>query len=449
METQSNMLLNAQPGPRYWIGSIRLLIGLMQGGALWFLHNAFMSESWPVTDEKLYSSFLTLAFFLPILALAGVGNLRSRTLAPWLAAAAVLCSGLGWYWTFRHVGVRAQPDPWLYFYPGLLGLLLVAHSLVAAADADRKPIASAATYFDVTCKVATSLVFAILFAVLLRAIFQASAGLFALIGIVSVGTIIDQNWFWIPTTTVAIGVAFHLTDDRSGRVRSAAKLLFGLLSWLLLPAVVIGLAFLGALPFTGLDPLWNTRHATASLLAAAIVLILLIRAHFQDDAPDTVRFWILVQARLVAALLLVPIVVLAGIGLALRVAQYGWMPTRIMALACLIVVACHAVGYCVVVVRSGRAMRGLALANAVSAAVTVCLGIALMTPVADPARLSVADQIGRLESGKVPPDQFDYWAIGHEGLRYGLAALQRLKANDKGPNAADIAKRAADALARL
>lgn len=388
-----------------------------------------------------------IALCLPILALAGAGNLRPRTLALWLVAAAILCAGLGWYWIYRHAPEsRYYYSTWFSFYPTLIAILFVAHALVAAADADRKLIASSTTYFDVTLKLLASLVFAGLFAGLLWVILWASAELFELIGIESVGIVIKQGWFWIPTTTVAASAAFHLTDDRTGMMRNAAKLLLNLLSWLLLPAVVIGLAFLGALPFTGLEPLWNTKHATSSLLLAAIVLILLIRCHYQDGGLDIGRVRILVLARLVAVFMLVPFVVLAGVGLGLRVGQHGWTPPRLVALACLIVVACHAVGYGVVAIRSGKTLRGLASANAVAAFVAVGLLIALSSPVADPARLSVADQVNRLEAGKIAARQFDFTMLASSGARYGKAALEYLTAKKDGPDASYISTQAAAAL---
>jgi hypothetical protein len=206
------------------------------------------------------------------------------------------------------------------------------------------------------------------------------------------------------------------------------------------------LAFLASLPFTGLEPLWNTKHATASLLAAAIVLILLIRFHYQDGCPDNGRVRILVLARLVAVLMLVPVVVLAGVGLGLRVGQHGWTPPRIVALAWLIVVTCHAVGYGVVAFRSGMTLRGLSSANAVAAFVAVGLLIALSSPVADPARLSVADQVRRLETGRTAADKFDYTMLARQGARYGLAALQYLNAKQDGPDASYIASQAAHTL---
>lgn len=83
-----------------------------------------------------------------------------------------------------------------------------------------------------------------------------------------------------------------------------------------------------------------------------------------------------------------------------------------------------------------------------AAFVAVGLLIALSSPVADPARLSVADQVARLETGEIAADKFDYSMLASKGVHYGFAALQRLKAKRDGPDASCIAARADEALTR-
>jgi hypothetical protein len=76
--------------------------------------------------------------------------------------------------------------------------------------------------------------------------------------------------------------------------------------------------------------------------------------------------------------------------------------------------------------------------------VSVALVLALFTPLADPARLSVSDQVRRLETGKVKPEAFDYRFMRFESGRYGREALAKLKTSKTG----EIAKRAAAAAAQ-
>jgi hypothetical protein len=111
--------------------------------------------------------------------------------------------------------------------------------------------------------------------------------------------------------------------------------------------------------------------------------------------------------------------VLAAYALWLRIGQYGLTPDRVFAAAYLVVAAGFTVGYAVAALRPGAWMKTLEPTNLIMAAVSVLLLIALFTPIADPARLSVGSQVKRLETGKVAPDKFDFQFLRFEGGRYG------------------------------
>jgi hypothetical protein len=206
-------------------------------------------------------------------------------------------------------------------------------------------------------------------------------------------------------------------------------------------------AFLLALPMTGLEPLWRTRYATGTLLAAVAAVVLLINAAYQDGqgaAATVVRY-----ARSVAALVLVPLVGLAAYGLTLRAQQYGWTPQRIIAGGCVAVAICYAVGYAVAALRSNLASKGLEHTNIASAYMVVVIVLSLLSPVADPARIAVADQLRRLETGQESPLSFDFKFLKFHSGRYGRAALEKLAAQTDGPQAAIISERAKLAMALI
>ena len=69
--------------------------------------------------------------------------------------------------------------------------------------------------------------------------------------------------------------------------------------------------------------------------------------------------------------------------------------------------------------------------------------LALFTPLADPARLSVADQMRRLETGRVSAEAFDYAFLRFDAGRSGREALDSLTESDD----PEIARRAAEAKA--
>jgi hypothetical protein len=87
-------------------------------------------------------------------------------------------------------------------------------------------------------------------------------------------------------------------------------------------------------------------------------------------------------------------------------------------------------------------MQPLERTNIAAAVLAVAIIAALFTPPADPARLSVADQMRRLERGAVTADTFDYAFLRFDGGRAGERALVRLSRSSD----PDVARRAADVL---
>lgn len=259
------------------------------------------------------------------------------------------------------------------------------------------------------------------------------AELFRLIKIEFLTELIKRPWFSIPITTLVFASAIHVTDVRADLVRGARTLSLTLLSWLLPVLTLLTVAFLSALPFTGLEPLWSTRSATFILLTAAVALVFLINDAYQDGGPERQVGAVVRYSGTIAAFTLVPLVTLAAYGLSLRVDQYGWTPDRIIVLACIVVAACCALGYALASILRGPWLRSIEPTNILATLVVLAALLALTTPIADPARLSVADQVARLESGKTSVDQFDFAFLRFESGRYGEQALERLKTKRDGP----------------
>lgn len=431
------------------LGLFRCLAGLAQGIALYLLYHAADRSVWPATDAPLFAALLVAVAIVPLILIAGAGQMRLRTLAVWTLAAVALCAAAGAYDILRDPviistdAIRPRHLPSPQFCLAFAAVLFILHAFVAAGDADRRRIATYPTYFDVAWKLGVQAALAVLFVSVFWLLLGQGAGLFKLIRIGIIGDLLRERWFAIPASAMAFACALHITATRTGLVTGARMLTLTLLSWLLPVMTLFVVAFLLALPFTGLEPLWSTRRATSILLAAAAALIILINTAYQDGRPDNPVAVVLRWARLVAALALSPLVVLAGYGLLLRVQQYGWTPSRILTLACVIVAACYAAGYGYAALRSRLALKQLESTNIATAGAIVAVMLALLSPLADPARLSVADQMQRLQSGKVAPEKFDLAFLRFHAGRYGAAALDRIAAEV--PALAERAKLAAQA----
>jgi hypothetical protein len=437
------------------IAAARLIAGLVQGAVLYFLYISVQDKTWPATDGQVFAPLLLISLFVPVILVSGLGHLDAKRVWLWTIAASVIAGALGFYdiwrggfqdrWYGAENGIRPIiPSPLVFIFTG--AGFYIAHALVLAAAADKRRIASYPTYFETAWKLAIQIKFSALFVGVLWLVLWLGASLFMLVKLDFLKDLLRQSWFAIPITAFAFSCAFHITDVRPGIVRGIRTLLLVLMSWLLPITTLIVAGFLLALPWTGLAPLWATRHATAVLLAAAAALVLLINAAFQggEIGPHLVR--VLRLSARAAAVLLLPMISIAVYSLALRVGEYGWTTDRIIAATCLLVASCYACGYLWAAVGRGAWLSRIAPTNVFTALVILAVLLALFSPVADPARLSVADQLARLEAGKATAAKFDFDYLKFHGARYGAQALQGLKARTQGSDAALVRERAEAAI---
>ena len=449
---------DATPGSpaRSQIARIRLGIGLLQGCALYFLYHAAKDLSWPASDALLFAPLLLVCFFIPVLLMSALGHLSGGRLWRWMLVATVIAAGLGFHDVWRNIGAPPSwdygdalpkapyPSPLLWLFGA--GGFYIAHSLALASAAEQRTIASYASYFDCAWKLLIQIQFSALFVLAFWAVLRLGGAMFKLIELSFFIDLLKEAWFAIPVTVLAFACALHLTDVRPAIVHGIRNLLLVLLSWILPVTVIIIGGFLASLPVTGMEHLWATRHATALLLAAAAVLVILINTAFQngaiaDQVPGVLRF----GARLACGLLL-PLVAIAIYALALRVIEYGWTTDRVIAACCLAVASCYALGYAWAASRRSIWLAPIASVNIMTAFIILAVLLTLFSPVLDPARLSVANQMKRLESGLQKADNFDFDYLRFEGKRYGTAALDQLRNNTQGRDAGLLQTRAARSL---
>jgi hypothetical protein len=422
-------------------GLFRLDIGALQAAGLFVLHRSWDAKGgWPHAHPALFWALVAVFALPPLVALSGLTSLRRRALAIWTPGAALACAGLAAYDILRQApGQTPALSPQVVF--ATIAALFIAHHLVVGADQARRPIAPYPLYFDIAWKDAVQLALSLLFVGVFWLILWLGAALFKLIGIEGFQTLIQKDWFAYPATALVFAGAVHITDVRVGLIRGVRTVALALLAWLMPLMGLIAIAFLLALPFTGLKPLWDTRSAASVLLAAAAALIVLINAAYQDGAAEGGTPRVLAWAGRAAAVVISPIIVLAAYALALRTRQYGWTPDRIVAVACVLVGACYAVGYLLAAVRRGAWLKLLERTNVITAFVVLAVIAALFSPLFDPGRISSADQVRRLESGQIRVDRFDFNFLRFEAGRFGVDALTRLT-HAKTPAIAEAARKA-------
>lgn len=255
------------------------------------------------------------------------------------------------------------------------------------------------------------------------------AALFDLIGIKFLSNLLREEWFWRGLVGLAFGLGLALLREHSRIVsllQNVAMLVLGVLA----PVLAIGLGlFLLALPFTGLQPLWEATKSTTPILLGCIVgALLLVNAVIGNGADDAPRNRVLRWAAMILALVILPLAVIAQIATGLRIGQYGYTPERLWALTFVILATVVAVAYLVSVIRGrGAWAERVRPANLNLAILTCGVALLLATPILSFNAISTRDQVARLESGKVSPEKFDWRALAFDFGEPGRAALERLK----------------------
>lgn len=416
------------PLPRPIALSVRLIAGAAAG-----LFLAYLIETAPgvggETFAQSWRGITASAVALGIFVLwAGAAAMRVSSLVAWTTIALILLVLTGWHEEVVVDGAAVflgTASGWL-----IIPFLFIAHELVSSADQARRWIAPYETYFDEAWLRGVQLVMAIVFAILFWGILALGAVLLGFIGFDWLKELLDEVFFNLPVIGLALAAAVNLGDVQPKLLASVRGLGLGVLSWLLPVITTVGVVFAVSLLFSGLAPLWATNAATATLLSACVGFVLLINAAYQQGDVERSVHVVLKWCVRAAALLLLVFAVLAAWSLWLRIDQYGLTPARVMAALAVVIALAYGLAYSAAAVWPGRWMRGLEPANIGLAVFKAACFLAVMTPVAAPARLGVADQMARLERGVLSVETLDWWLLADKTGTYGERALEALSKGD-------------------
>ncbi len=242
--------------------------------------------------------------------------------------------------------------------------------------------------------------------------------------------------------TVALGREWDkLTSTLRGVLLTVLKALMPLLA-------VIALLFLVTLPFTGLQPLWDTRHASATLLSMIALTILFFNGAYQEGTGEP-PYPVWVRYLVEAAVAVVPVYAAITLyALYLRVNQYGLTFERFYGVLFALGGMLWGIGYAVAVFRRrGKWLESVPVVNMRMIWVVVVLAVLTHTPLLDPLRWSARNQFHRLTSGIVDAYDFDYGYLRFQLGHVGYETLERLESLSDHPQAATIRERVAAARA--
>lgn len=256
--------------------------------------------------------------------------------------------------------------------------------------------------------------------------------LFNLIGLTGFKRLFAKDWFCWPFYGAAFGLGIALLRELDTPILAARRLILASFRVLAVIVALAGVLFLLALPFTGLAPLWSTRHATPILLSMVIAFVIFVNGAVQDGSEPRV-FWRPAALLVKAFLVMLPAYgMLAFYSSWLRVDQYGLTPDRVVALVLAGLAVLYGLAYAAAVLLRRRGwVEGLTTVNPRLALVAVAVGILVHIPGIDPVSLSARNQLERLQTGKVAVTDFDFGALKFQLGKPGLRALDRISHDPK------------------
>lgn len=270
--------------------------------------------------------------------------------------------------------------------------------------------------------------------------------LFHLLRIDLLRDLMNEEWFGWTYSGVAFGAALGTLRNQV-RVLGTLQAVVTLVLSILAVPLAVGLAlFLVAMIVSGPEVLWQaTRSATPILLLCAAGAWVLANAILRDSDTAMSGNRLLRWAAFALALSILPLTVFAAVSLGTRVAQHGLSPERLWGLVAIAVACIYGLAWFVALVRGWRGgewRERLRRANLHLAALVCVVALLLALPILNFGAISANNQLARLQSGEVSPEEFDYAALRWDFGDAGRRALARLQSSDN-PRVAELAALAA------
>lgn len=407
---------------------LALLIGLLQGAALYLTSLLFERNIPPMTHLMVLVPVVAVLVLIPLtLHLFPAGFWGRRALGG-LGGGLLMLTALGWYqgWALglKPAGEADFERLVLFGFTLVLGWGLTV-SLVQARHSGETPWPRAFMRQLVANVLTLGLAASALG--VLWALLMLWAQLFRIVGVTFFEYLFSQRAFVLPVSAMVYGGVVRALRGQEDLFERVRQVPVQLAAWLAPLAAFIAVSFLLTLPFTGLQPIWDTGHASALMVALQLAVLGLTALAFTDEhRRPSYPAWL--ARAIAAALLLVPaFTVLCAWSLGLRVQQYGWSTDRVLAGLVVFTGGAWACAYAGSVLRKRMAWPDLLPACNVGLGILVGTLVVLMnSPAIDPERISVASQVSRLLSGRVAPADFDFSYLRVHGGRYGREALARL-----------------------
>ena len=266
-----------------------------------------------------------------------------------------------------------------------------------------------------------------LFAVSFWGVLMLWGELFKAIEIDFFHTLFTEKWFYYPILSMAFGFGIVIFRNLSHVIDTITRLQQALMKFLLVALVLVAILFLVALPFSGLEPLWNSGGSTL-ILWMMLLMLFFVNAVYQDD-PQARPYPILLHRFIYLGLALLPIyAAISFYGLSLRVEQYGWSIARCWALLIWSLLTLFSIGYLVGVLKlRDNWLQQLNVVNIAMGIVVLVVMLLVNSPLLDFRKWVVESQLAQLSQGEINANDLELNYFKNSLAAPGFNALQELK----------------------
>jgi hypothetical protein len=405
-----------------------LLVGLVQGLLLWFLHHAVVDGVWPATGPGWWPAFYLMVVLLPPTLLLLWEQRTRRTLKLILGGMALFLafSSRALLGDWPVPGTGEEPDEVVvlgYLLPLAAAWLLAVPFLRASLAGGRWPPTYAVLFRSASRSYLTLLESAAV-TLLFWGLIGLWSALFLTLGIEWFRDLFTRPGFVYPATCVVFATAVRLVAGSDRLMDGLLDQLLGLLKWLAPLALVILVAFVAALVPRLPTLLASGERVMDSqwLLCLVGALVLLLNAAFRDGESEPGYGRWLAQALRLAPPLMLIVAVTAAYSIIVRSTELGLTPPRIWGLAIAGMAVLSSAGYSYASLRRGPWLGALTRVNPGLVMITVAVLLLALTPVGDPLRWSIANQRARALAAATPearegPLAFLRFDAGQDGRR--------------------------------
>jgi hypothetical protein len=435
-----------------------LAAAIVQGWALYGLHNAITSHTWPATNLAWLFALYAVVVLIPLTAQLLADQLRQP--AGWVILG--LMTLAFFYFGWHHGGSVASFSDKQFAETGecfplavVLGVLWFhLMPFVQARLNLGRWTTEYRQLFDHAWRNAVTLAEAVVFTGLFWLLLFLWQSLFHMLQIDFFRDLFKKPIFVYPVTSIAFGCALHLIGSVERLVATVLDQILGVFKWLgTVSAVLLALFTLALIPrLPGLIMTGEKAIGAAWLLWLVAVVVLFLNAAFRDGSVDRpYPTWIAAALRAVIPLTVI-VSLTALYALYLRTAEYGLSVERVWGFIVAGAALIYSAGYSVAALKKGPWLAGISQVNVVVAISLICAISLALTPVLSPYRLSADSQYalvlkGRFETtGGLYGNRSAFHYLRFDSGAYGRRKLDELAHLQNHPDADRIRHLAASAL---